>query len=80
MDALDVFRVGAEVGGVVDFVLEELVWGVGLVSEVRGWVWDGGGGGDGGRKGRGKGNVTMPVTLLPMKSAGWFLLSLDNRK
>lgn len=24
MDALDVFRVGAEVGGVVDFVFEEL--------------------------------------------------------
>lgn len=45
MDALDVFRVGAEVGGVVDFVFEELgVWWGALV----GWFslsWEGGGGG-----------------------------------
>lgn len=38
MDALDVFRAGAEVGCVVDFVFEELV--VGLVREVRYRVWE----------------------------------------
>ncbi len=28
----------------------------------------------------GSGTLTMPVTLLPMKSAGWFKLSLCIRK
>lgn len=37
MNALDILGVGAEVGGVVDFVLEELEW---LVSE--GLFWTGG--------------------------------------
>lgn len=72
MDALDVFRVGAEVGGVVDFVLEEL--GLGLLASNFSWTEKKGG------EGQEERGLTMPVTLLAMKSAGWFLLSFDRRK
>ena len=54
---LNVFGVGAEVGCVVDFVLEELY---DAVSEI---------GLQTNRKGLGGGR-TIPVTLFPMKFAG----------
>lgn len=78
MDALDVFRVGAEVGGVVYFVFEELVCVVECVSGGD-FRFHGGGEGGGGAERVGE-ELTMPVTLLAMKLAGWFLLSDDNRK
>ena len=54
---LDVFGVGAEVGCVVDFVLEELY---NAVSEIRLY----------GKLKKLGGGHTIPVTLFPMKFAG----------